>query len=124
MDILGNVIPYIGGEEEKMETETQKILGSFADGRIEPLPAAISAHCNRVGVIDGHTVAVSVELERKPGVEQLKEAFAAFRGLPQERNLPSAPRQPVHVMTAAASPPPRQAALLETCTAVGVGRGR
>ena len=91
MDILGNVIPYIGGEEEKMETETQKILGSFADGRIEPLPAAVSAHCNRVGVIDGHTVAVSVELEQKPGVERLKEAFAAFRGLPQERNLPSAP---------------------------------
>ena len=124
MDILGNVIPYIGGEEEKMETETQKILGSFADGRIEPLPAAVSAHCNRVGVIDGHTVAVSVELEKKPGVEQLKEAFAAFRGLPQERNLPSAPRQPVHVMTADDRPQPRKDALLENGMAVSVGRVR
>jgi aspartate-semialdehyde dehydrogenase len=63
MDIMGNVIPYIGSEEEKMESETQKILGRFAGDKIEPLPAAVSAHGNRVGVVDGHTVEVSVALK-------------------------------------------------------------
>ena len=62
MDIMGNVIPFIGGEEEKMQQETQKILGEFANGdRIVPLAAKVSAHCNRVAVVDGHMVTVSVE---------------------------------------------------------------
>src|SRR5205809_2372867 len=66
MDIMGNVIPFIGGEEEKMEVETQKILGDFRGDRIEPLAAKVSAHCNRVPVVDGHTEAVSIELTAKP----------------------------------------------------------
>jgi aspartate-semialdehyde dehydrogenase len=66
MDILGNVIPFIGSEEEKMEQETQKILGEFHGDHIEPLPARMSAHCNRVAVVDGHTVTVSVEFCRSP----------------------------------------------------------
>ena len=66
MDILGNVIPFIGGEEEKMQQETQKILGHFAGDHIEPLAAKVSAHCNRVAVIDGHTVTVSVEFSSEP----------------------------------------------------------
>ena len=61
MDIMGNVIPFIGGEEEKMQQETQKILGEFRGDHIEPLAAKVSAHCNRVPVVDGHTVTVSVE---------------------------------------------------------------
>src|SRR5580704_3366156 len=65
MDISANVIPFIGGEEEKMEQETQKILGDFAEDKIRPLAARVSAHCNRVPVVDGHTVTVSVEFERK-----------------------------------------------------------
>ena len=85
MDILGNVIPHIGGEEEKMEQETQKILGNFNADKVEHLPAEMSAHCNRVGVVDGHMVAVSVELEQSPGVEGLLDAFASFRGVPQEK---------------------------------------
>ena len=67
MDINANVIPYIGGEEEKMESETQKILGDFVDGEFRPLAAKVSAHCNRVPVVDGHLCCVSVELEQKPG---------------------------------------------------------
>src|SRR4029453_7515910 len=66
MDINANIIPYIGGEEEKMQQETQKILGEFAGNRIEHLSAKVSAHCNRVPVVDGHTVTISAELASKP----------------------------------------------------------
>src|SRR6202035_1453998 len=67
MDINANVIPFIGGEEEKMQQETQKILGDFAGDSLRPHTAKVSAHCNRVPVVDGHLVATSVELQRKPG---------------------------------------------------------
>jgi aspartate-semialdehyde dehydrogenase len=125
LDILGNVIPYIGGDEErKVETETPKILGSFAGDRVEPLPLAVSASCNRVPSIDGHLVAVSVELENKPSREDLLAALTSFRGLPQERDLPSAPKQPIHVMEAPDRPQPRKDANLERGMATTVGRVR
>jgi aspartate-semialdehyde dehydrogenase len=124
MDILGNVVPYIGNEEEKMESETQKILGDYNGDSIRPLAAKVSAHCNRVAVVDGHTVTVSVELERKVGVEKLLEAFRSFRGRPQERELPSAPKQPIHVLTEPNRPQPRKDALRERGMAVSVGRVR
>ncbi len=124
MDILGNVIPYIGGEEEKMEQETQKILGDFHADKVEHLPAEMSAHCNRVGVVDGHMVAVSVELEKGPGVGGLLDAFASFRGVPQEKNLPNAPQRPVHVMEQPNRPQPRKDLLTEQGMAVCVGRVR
>lgn len=124
VDIVANVIPYIGGEEDKVETESQKILGDYADGAIRHLDAAVSAHCNRVQVIDGHTVCVSIELVDKPGVDKLIEAFASFRGVPQERNLPTAPKQPVHVMTEQNRPQPRRDVMLEGGMAVSVGRVR
>src|SRR3954454_19579007 len=95
MDIMGNVIPFIGSEEEKMEVETQKILGDFRGDHIEPLAAKVSAHCNRVAVVDGHTETVSVELSSKPSEADLLHALESFRGLPQDRELPSAPAQPV-----------------------------
>ena len=66
IDILGNVVPFIGSEEEKMQQETQKILGSFANGHVAPLSARVSAHCNRVAVADGHMVATSVEFSTRP----------------------------------------------------------
>ncbi len=66
LDILGNVVPFIGGEEPKMESETQKILGTFEGGKIVPLDAKVSASCNRVPVVNGHTICVSVEFEKKP----------------------------------------------------------
>src|SRR5579862_1286813 len=104
MDINGNVIPYISGEEEKMQQETQKILGQFQGDHIEPLPAKVSAHCNRVAVTDGHTITVSIELMRKPSEPELIDAINQYRGVPQQRNLPSAPSQPVIYLTDPARP--------------------
>jgi aspartate-semialdehyde dehydrogenase len=124
MDIVGNVIPFIGGEEEKMQQETQKILGEFRGDRIEPLAAKVSAHCNRVPVVDGHTVTVSVELSSKPAEADLRAAFDSFRGVPQERQLPSAPSRPVIYMEEANRPQPRKDAERERGMAAFVGRLR
>jgi aspartate-semialdehyde dehydrogenase len=124
MDILGNVVPYIGGEEEKMQQETQKILGDFVDGRIEPLAARVSAHCNRVAVVDGHLVTVSVELASKPTEADLRHAFETFRAVPQERNLPSAPKFPVQYMPEADRPQPRKDVERDRGMAAFVGRLR
>src|SRR3954463_413032 len=111
LDILGNVIPYIGGDEEKkVESEPQKILGDLEGDRVQPLPFTVSASCNRVASIDGHLVSASVELERRPVREEILEAFAAFSGLPQERGLPSAPQRPIHFMAANDRPPTRKGA--------------
>ncbi len=124
MDINANVIPFIGGEEEKMQQETQKILGAFAGDRIEPLAARVSAQCNRVPVVDGHLVAVSVELERKPSREEAIRAIQEFRGVPQERQLPSAPPKPVQYMDASDRPQPRRDVERDNGMAVYVGRLR
>jgi aspartate-semialdehyde dehydrogenase len=124
MDINANVIPYIGGEEEKMQQETQKILGQFAGDRIEHLPAKVSAHCNRVPVVDGHTVTISVELSSKPAEADLRNAFDSFTSVPQERNLPSAPKKPVIYMTQENRPQPRKDVERENGMAAFVGRLR
>jgi len=124
MDIVGNVIPFIGNEEEKMQQETQKILGEFRGDRIEPLAAQVSAHCNRVPVVDGHTVTVSVELSAKPSEADLRQAFDRFTAVPQERQLPSAPRRPVIYMEEANRPQPRKDAERERGMAAFVGRLR
>jgi aspartate-semialdehyde dehydrogenase len=108
MDIVGNVIPFIGGEEEKMQQETQKILGEFQGDHIEPLAAKVSAHCNRVPVVDGHTVTISVEFSSKPGEADLRHAFDVFTALPQQRGLPSAPPRPVIYLEEANRPQPRK----------------
>ena len=124
MDIVGNVIPFIGGEEEKMEQETQKILGEFRGDHIEPLPARVSAHCNRVPVVDGHTVTVSVELSAKPSQADLRHAFDAYTSVPQQRQLPSAPPHPVIYMEQANRPQPRKDAERERGMAAFIGRLR
>jgi aspartate-semialdehyde dehydrogenase len=124
MDIVGNVIPFIGGEEEKMEQETQKILGDFRGDRIEPLAAKVSAHCNRVAVVDGHTETVSVEFSAKPSEADLRQAFASFTSVPQERQLPSAPPVPVIYMDETNRPQPRKDAERERGMAAFVGRLR
>ncbi len=124
MDIVGNVIPYIGMEEEKMQQETQKILGQFRGDHVEPLPAKVSAHCNRVAVVDGHTVTISVELSAKPGEAELRRAFDSFTSVPQERKLPSAPSQPVMYMEEPNRPQPRKDAERERGMAAFVGRLR
>lgn len=122
LDILGNVVPFIGGEEDKLETETQKILG--ADGGRSPLEAVVSAHTNRVPVIDGHTMTVSVQLDGRPSVDDVIAAMRQFSGRPQELKLPTAPSQPVIVKDEPNRPQPRMDADLGDGMTVSVGRVR
>lgn len=124
MDINANVIPFIGGEEEKMQQETQKILGDMTADGFRPLAAKVSAHCNRVPVVNGHTVTVSVELTEKPSEAEVIEAFSGFHSLPQERNLPSAPAHPVVYMEDKDRPQPRRDVERENGMTVFVGRLR
>lgn len=111
LDILGNVVPYIPKEEEKMEEETQKILGKLAGSALVPavVPAAfgMSAHCNRVAVEDGHTESITVKLGKTARAEEIIEAWNSFRGVAQELKLPTAPEQPVVYLTAPDRPQPR-----------------
>ncbi len=124
LDILGNVIPYISGEEEKVERETQKLLGHLAAGRVRPGDFAVSAHCNRVMVEDGHTESISVALRQKATVEDLIEAWRGFRSLPQERELPTAPRHPILVREERDRPQPKFDAEAEQGMATVIGRVR
>ena len=122
LDILGNVVPFIGGEEEKIERETLKILGS--DGGRSPHPAVVSAHTNRVPVIDGHMITVSADLAAKPPVDDIVAALRGFRGRPQELRLPSAPDPAIVVATENNRPQPRLDADRGDGMAVTVGRVR
>jgi len=107
LDILGNVIPYIAKEEEKMEEETLKLLGRLDGSKIIPAAFAMSAHCNRVAVEDGHTESVSIKLKKKAQPEAIIRAWNEFRSLPQELQLPSAPTQPLRYLGSADRPQPR-----------------
>ena len=107
LDILDNVLPYIGGEEEKIETETVKILGRFNESRIEPAPMAVSAQCHRVNVADGHMAAVRVKFARKPTLANLRDALTSFRSLPQDLGLHSAPVNPIVITDEENRPQPK-----------------
>jgi aspartate-semialdehyde dehydrogenase len=107
LDMTDNVLPYIGGEEEKMESETQKILGRLDGARVEPAPFKVSAQCHRVSVTDGHMAAVRVKLARRAEPEELREAFASFTSLPQELRLHTAPEHPIIVRDEPDRPQPR-----------------
>ena len=124
LDILGNVIPHIGGEEEKVESEACKILGGFDANGVAPHPVTVSAHTNRVGVIDGHTETVSVTLDDRPSIEELRDALASFRGEPQALNLPTAPERPIAVTDLPDRPQPRRDAGAGHGMTVTVGRLR
>lgn len=124
LDILSNVVPFIGGEEEKMETEPRKILGSLRDGSIDMHPMVISAACNRVPVIDGHLETVSVRLEQPCDPTEAAAVMRAFSGLPQQRNLPSAPRAPIVVMDEHDRPQPLLDIWQQAGMAAVVGRLR
>jgi aspartate-semialdehyde dehydrogenase len=110
MDILGNVIPYIASEEEKMEAETLKLLGTLEGHFVTPLPARVTAHCNRVAVEDGHMESVSIKLGSKLGRpvtrEDILAAWEEFRPL-AGRNLPFAPAQPIEFAPQPDRPQPR-----------------
>ena len=97
LDVLDNVVPYIGGEEEKVVEETQKHLGGWDGAAFTPARFPMSVHCNRVLVRDGHTETVSLKLKGSPNVDAVKESFRAFKGRPQELKLPSAPAHPIVV---------------------------
>lgn len=107
LDITDNVIPFIAGEEEKIERETRKILGRLQGGRVAPASFPVSAQCHRVNVIDGHLGAIRVTLGRAADPAELHDAFASFRGLPQELGLPSAPEHPIVVRDEPDRPQPR-----------------
>jgi aspartate-semialdehyde dehydrogenase len=125
MDVADNVVPYIGGgEEEKIEAEPRKILGAFEGGRFVEAPFTLSASVHRVAVSDGHTMTAFVRLQKKATPEEAVAALAAFRGEPQERKLPTAPRRPIHVLPQDNRPQPRLDRDLEGGMAVSVGRVR
>jgi aspartate-semialdehyde dehydrogenase len=124
LDILGNVVPAISGEEEKIESETQKILGTLQGNSITPHPTVVSAQTTRVAVIDGHTESVSVTLDARPSVADVIAALESFRGRPQELQLPTAPAQPVVWLAAPDRPQPRLDAERGGGMTVTVGRVR
>ncbi len=107
LDIIDNVVPFISGEEDKMETEALKILGTFDGKGIKYADFQMSASCNRVNVKDGHLESVFVKLDQEPSMQQIEEAFASFKGEPQALKLPSAPANPIIVRHEKNRPQPR-----------------
>jgi aspartate-semialdehyde dehydrogenase len=124
LDILGNVIPFIKNEEEKMEEEAQKLLGELDGARIKPADFAMSAQCNRVPVEDGHTESIYIRLKKKATKEEIIAAWTGYRAEPQELKLPSAPERPVVYMEANDRPQPRFDIDLGAGMTTAVGRLR
>ena len=124
-EIIDNIIPYIGGEEEKSEKEPLKIWGEVKDGKIELAKGpVITAQCLRVPVSDGHTAACFVSFENKPSKEEILKAWAEFSGEPQKLNLPSAPAQFIHYFEEDNRPQPKLDRMTERGMAVCAGRLR
>ena len=123
LDILGNVVPFIRNEEEKLQEECCKLLGRFVSTHIEMLPAKVSAHCNRVAVEDGHTECVSIKLKQKATREEIIEAWSEWKPLSGE-HLPSAPDQPVEFDAGIDRPQPRLDRMRGKGMAATVGRLR
>src|SRR6202521_70392 len=124
LDILGNVIPYISKEEEKMEEETRKLLGQLNGSGIVMASFGMSAQCNRVAVEDGHTESVSVKLKKKDGAEEIIAAWREFSGVPQQQKLPTAPAEAIRYVTANDRPQPRFDAEFGNGMTTTVGRLR
>ena len=124
LDALGNVIPHIGGEEEKIERESRKILGTLGSAGVEPAAFAVSAHTSRVAVVDGHLETLSVGFRRRVSPEEAAAALREFRGSPCVAELPSSPNPPVEVDLRADRPQPRLDLDRGRGMAVTVGRIR
>ncbi len=128
-DMIDNIVPYIGGEEEKTEKECLKILGSVKDGKIENAAGPIvSSTCTRVPVIDGHTATVNLEFDlpedKKPSLDEIIRVWENFTSVPQELNLPSAPKRPIVYRTEENRPQPRRDRETENGMACVLGRLR
>jgi aspartate-semialdehyde dehydrogenase len=124
LDIVDNVVPFIGGEEEKLESEPLKIMGSYTAEHFDPASFTVSAHCNRVATIDAHLECVSVSLARHAPLQEVSQTLAAFSALPQKLSLPSAPTHPVVVRSEPDRPQPRLDRDTEKGMATVVGRLR
>jgi aspartate-semialdehyde dehydrogenase len=124
LDAVGNVVPFIDGEETKIETETKKILGALAGDHIEPHPVAVSAQTTRVPVVNGHTESIAVALESAPSIDEVREAFLRFNGPPQRHGLPTAPLQPLVYLHEQNRPQPRLDVDREHGMIVSIGRLR
>ncbi len=124
MDILDNVIPYISGEEAKVETEPLKIMGTCNEKGIIPYPMHLSAQCTRVSVADGHLACVSVRLKKKANSDDIISAWREFEGEPQRLKLPMAPKHPIVYLEDERYPQPKLHRTLEGGMAVSVGRLR
>ena len=124
LDIIDNVIPYIGGEEEKVEFEPKKILGTMEADGVKYHPMAISAHTNRVAVVDAHTICASIATEEKPSVEELIETVRSFEVPEAVKSLPSCPKHAIIYHDEANRPQPRLDRDLEHGMATNVGRIR
>lgn len=124
LDALANVVPYIGGEEDKLVTEPAKLLGSLADGRITPRPIRVSAQCNRVPVLDGHLECISVKLDAPADADAVRDAFRAFESPIADKDLPSAPARLLHVFDDPRFPQPRRHASMGQGLMVSIGRIR
>lgn len=124
LDILDNVIPYVSGDEDKMETETLKMLGSLAGDRVEYLKAVASATCTRVPVTDGHLVNLSIELLEKPSIDDVLEAWHTFSPGALISRLPSAPPRAIEYLPRADRPQPRRDRNAGNGMTVSIGRLR
>ena len=124
LDILGNVVPHIGGEEAKMELEPLKIMGSLGENGVDYADFKISASCNRVPVLDGHTESVSVKLKKPATIEAIKDVFKNFKDPLADLDLPLSPPKLIHVFEDERFPQPRRHALFGRGMTVSVGRIR
>ena len=124
LDIVGNVVPFIRGEEERLESETRRVLGPLKEGTVEPHPVTVSAQATRVPVVHGHVALVSVAFETQPSLDDVRAAFTGFSGRPQAERLPSAPRRPLIYLDEPGRPQPRLDLDREGGMSVLVGRLR
>lgn len=124
LDLIDNVIPYVPSDEEKLESESVKMLGSFTPRGIEAHPALVSASCNRVPVVDGHVVIVSVSLREQPSLDELIERWVKWKGAAEVSQLPSAPSHPLYYLTEIDRPQPRRDRAAGNGMSTSIGRLR
>jgi aspartate-semialdehyde dehydrogenase len=124
LDILDNIIPYVSGDEHKLETETLRMLGALNNDHVDWLPATVSASCNRVPVVDGHLVNVSIELEANPGLDEVIHEWTNFRAPEPVTSLPSAPQPALYYLPQVDRPQSRRDRNAGNGMATSIGRLR